>query len=1263
MTMAVMNSRSFLRKRGEVSHGRRQATRRTPRLLAALIALFVLGLAASSGTKAAVGTTFTVDSTGDTADANVGDGVCADPAGNCTLRAAIAESNASADSRDTIAFTGTLSIALESDLPAITDPVDIDGTTQPGCAGSPIVEVRATGSQNGLVLNAGDSTVCGLVLNRLFDAIQVSSSDNRIEGNFIGTDVAGAAALANGHVGINVFSGARNHVDRNVISGNGNGLEILAFSSGNVIQGNHFGTNATGTAALPNGLDLSINSDNDTIGGTLAEATRNIFAGRVFIGEPSTGALVQGNYFGTDETGGSALEPGGPPVDIQGAHVTIGGSEGVTLGGPCTGACNVFANGLILSAPVGEAGNHVVQGNFVGTDFSGMRALGGGSGVKLADTTDNLIGGTDPAERNLISGNALMGVLIANTSFRNRIVGNLIGTDASGTGPLPNGIEGVLCCGSGQGDDNTIERNVIAFNGCRGIAIVGAGQEGTVGNAILGNSVFANGCLGIDLGPPGVTENDAGDTDTGSNDLQNFPVITRVTVDGGETTIEGTLNSVPDSTYHVELFRNSGCDSSHFGEGETFLGSTSVPTGPGGDGSFTVTYPVALGPTEVVTSTATDARNNTSEFSECLADLSITKSDDPDPVAVGTRLTYTIDVANDGPAPASAVRVIDTLPSDVTVTSITSSQGSCDESTVTCTLGSIGRGGTARVTIVVDPGSTPRTLTNTAAVSSELRDPDESDNSATATTQVVAERPATIIVRKVTVPSPDPTDTSFAFTAGGGLSPASFSLKNDESRTFADLVPQAGYTVAETTPAGWDSTGICSDGSPVSNIEVGPGETVTCAFTNRRRGTIIVRKATVPSPDPTDTSFAFTAGGGLSPASFGLKNGQSQTFADLVPQAGYSVAETTPAGWDSTSACSDGSPISNIDVGPGETVTCTFTNTRRGLARVVKTVTGRAPSGSESFTFQLRQGASPTSSGTMLESQNASAANGGFINFATTLVPATTYALCEVLPSGWTTTLGPPLSVYNPAGDNSTLCTDFTVQPGETKTFTIDNRRQAATLIVRKVTEPANAATAFSFSAGGGLTPTSFTLTGGSSRTFANISPGSGYSLAESVPAGWELQGATCSDGSPVTNISLDSGETVTCTFTNAVLFAPGGGLFVIGDRNAAIGTKVTFWGAQWWQLNSLSGGTGPAAFKGFAKNPGRRPSCGTDWSTDPGNSAPPPPGPLPAHMGVIASSSIRKSGSTISGNTVRIVIVKTNPGYSPNPGHAGTGTVVATVC
>jgi hypothetical protein len=144
--------------------------------------------------------------------------------------------------------------------------------------------------------------------------------------------------------------------------------------------------------------------------------------------------------------------------------------------------------------------------------------------------------------------------------------------------------------------------------------------------------------------------------------------------------------------------------------------------------------------------------------------------------------------------------------------------------------------------------------------------------------------------------------------------------------------------------------------------------------------------------------------------------------------------------------------------------------------------------------------------------------------------------------------------------------------------------------------------------------------------------------------------------------VTDDEGDSGTCRFQFVLVFGKSaGGTFVIGDLNSAVGTPVYFWGAQWWQRNSLSGGPAPASFKGFANTP-TLPACGTRWSTRPGNSSD-PPGTIPALMAVIASSSISKSGSTISGNTPHIVVVQTNPGYAPNPGHPGTGRVVGVVC
>jgi DNA/RNA endonuclease G (NUC1) len=126
---------------------------------------------------------------------------------------------------------------------------------------------------------------------------------------------------------------------------------------------------------------------------------------------------------------------------------------------------------------------------------------------------------------------------------------------------------------------------------------------------------------------------------------------------------------------------------------------------------------------------------------------------------------------------------------------------------------------------------------------------------------------------------------------------------------------------------------------------------------------------------------------------------------------------------------------------------------------------------------------------------------------------------------------------------------------------------------------------------------------------------------------------------------------------------APSGASFVIGDGNSAVGTNVTFWGAQWSLVNILTGGSAPNSFKGFAgHNSASAVACGTTWTTENGNNAR-PPATLPLYTAVMVSSSITKSGSTISGNTPKIVIVKTNPGYGPDPSQAGTGKVIGTLC
>ena len=185
-----------------------------------------------------------------------------------------------------------------------------------------------------------------------------------------------------------------------------------------------------------------------------------------------------------------------------------------------------------------------------------------------------------------------------------------------------------------------------------------------------------------------------------------------------------------------------------------------------------------------------------------------------------------------------------------------------------------------------------------------------------------------LIIQKITEPSNNST-TSFPFTTGGGLSPTNFALRGGESKTLDNILPGSGYSINEVLPTGWlQRTARCSNDSPLNNITIAPGETVTCTVINRQLGKLIVRKSTTPDPDRTNADFSFSTGGGLTPDTFTLKSGQRREFDNLPPGSGYSVSEGPLANWQNTAAiCDNGSALNNIRVEAGQTVTCTFHNT------------------------------------------------------------------------------------------------------------------------------------------------------------------------------------------------------------------------------------------------------------------------------------------------------------------------------------------------
>jgi hypothetical protein len=261
-------------------------------------------------------------------------------------------------------------------------------------------------------------------------------------------------------------------------------------------------------------------------------------------------------------------------------------------------------------------GVHRVQGNYIGTDASGTLDVGNGTdGIGHNVRSNDIIGGSNPGEGNLISGNDSDGISIGNSNSIS-VQGNMIGTQADGVSPLGNGAHGIFFLATGR--DCNIgagAANVIAYNGGDGIF-----NSSGSGNLIRRNSIYLNGGLGIDLGPNGVTLNDPLDADTGPNNLQNFPELTSAINSGSSVSFEGSLNSAVNSEFTIDFYAVETCDGSANGEGQIFLGSTTVMTDGAGDAAFisptlTVNIPINYR----FTATATDSNGNTSEFSACSA--------------------------------------------------------------------------------------------------------------------------------------------------------------------------------------------------------------------------------------------------------------------------------------------------------------------------------------------------------------------------------------------------------------------------------------------------------------------------------------------------------------------------------------------------------------------------------------------------------------------------------------------------------------------
>ena len=512
-----------------------------------------------------------------------------------------------------------------------------DGTTQTGNGWG--VAVKTSGNTIGGTAAADRNVISGNDNYGL--SIYDAAANNVVQGNYIGTTAGGDVSLGNGNQGVFIEAGANHNTiggtsvaHRNVISGNGTfGIEISgAGTDSNTVIGNYIGTALDGVTSLPNvtGLGIVNGATSSTIGG-LTSTHRNVISGNIndgilIQGNDTTGHVIIGNYIGTDSSGTADLGNGNNGIYID-------GSPGNTVGGLTAGHRNVISgndnNGILLDGT--DATNTTIQGNYVGLNATGAAAIANSDdGIDLSDAPGNTIGGALPGAGNVISGQGDTGLLLIGALTTGNVAfGNLIGTDAAGNMPVPNGTGVSIHDGAADnriGGVNADEANLIAHNTGDGVWVT---DTSGMNNALLSNSISANGELGIDLGPDGVTAN-------GPGDPLNFPVIDSAYHATGIVTLSGTFD-VQAGSYRFEFFANSAADASGYGEGETLVGSTPMTHTGSGPEPWGAAFPGALG--DIITATLTECTdsgcddfNSTSEFSEAVTvttNLAPVATDDP----------------------------------------------------------------------------------------------------------------------------------------------------------------------------------------------------------------------------------------------------------------------------------------------------------------------------------------------------------------------------------------------------------------------------------------------------------------------------------------------------------------------------------------------------------------------------------------------------------------------------------------------------------
>ncbi len=574
--------------------------------------------------------------------------------------------------------------------------------------------------------------------------------------------------------------------------------------------------------------------------------------------------MIEGNLIGTDAHGIKPLGNGGTGVELEGVSVTLGGT--------ILGARNVISGngGDGVYAATGD----LIEGNDIGTDASGfVRLANAGDGIDLGGP-NNTIGGTNALAQNVISGNAGSGVMIVNVSD-NLIEGNHIGSGTPSTSPINvgNGGDGVTILSyspEDQGpDDNTIggladgAGNEIAYNGGNGVTVASSSLAAVTfaptGDAILGNSVFSNAKLGIDLGNDGQTRNTPGGPHTGPNDLQNDPVINSAVSADETVTLGGTLNSTPSTTFVLQFFGNLHEVSPGVFGSAVVMGTASVTTNTQGNATFSENYFDFGGS---YSATATDPGGNTSEFSPVYLQstapapdlrLSVTPVT-ASPVLTNNDYNYSVTITNAGPQDASNVVLSNALGAGSTLHTITTAGAITNLSpTLTnVTFASLASGASVTVGLFVRAASAG-VYNDAASVTANEADPDETNNSAAVTDTVVA--PSADLRLTMSSPTPNPVQTNKDYNYSVTITNVG---PQDASSVVLSDALGAGSTLHTITTAG-AITNISPTMTNVAFARLAAGASVTVGFFVRAASPGIYNDTafvTANEADPDETNNA-----------------------------------------------------------------------------------------------------------------------------------------------------------------------------------------------------------------------------------------------------------------------------------------------------------------------------------------------------------------------------------------------------------------------